>query len=354
MIVILAPYGRNEVTSAAIRLADLAMALGRDVRLVACGVHEKTVHPSWDDKVKSGLREGIYKACLKARHVVHFESNPAWYEKASFVSVTKGQDAKHILVPNWHGMGPKDRFLVTKYDQIVCPSRLCKRVLHAEVFQGDKSIDKDKLTWAMWDAGIPAVRREGTVENERIKACVYCDSSAIDFCGPMVVQMCGELLLAHPKLDLTVLASKSWSRHDRRDLKTAQVKWAKRLNVSRVSGLCDLAMEFHKHDWVVLPGVRSDFGLAAAKALACGAAVICHDVEPFSEVVSKERGLLVPCEIRNGQGRAPMAVPSMGDWLETCAKAFTDTKLLFKLQTRDWQLSEQQAAFNLAWSTVWT
>lgn len=352
MIVILAPYGRNEVTSAAIRLADLAMAFGQDVRLVACGVHEKKVHPAWDDKVRSGLREGIYKTALKAKHVVHFECHPAWFEKASLVSVTKGNTAKHILVPNWHGLGPKDRYWISKYDQVVCPSRLCKKIIHADVFQGDK-MDKDQLTWTLWDAGIPAVQREGTVESERLKACVYCDASAIDFCGPMVIQMCSELLTSFPKLDVTLLATKSWSRRDRHDLKQAQARWSKRLRVKKTTGLCDVGTEFHSHDWVVFPGVRSDFGLVAAQALACGAAVVCHDVEPFCEVVTRDKGLLVPCEIRSGPVRAPVAVPALGDWLDTCAKAFSDTKTLFNLQTRDWKLGEQQASFNLVWSGVW-
>ncbi len=352
MITLLAPYGRNEVTSAAIRLADLAMGLGRDVRLVACGLKESSVHPSWDDKVRTGQRTGIYKAAHKASCVVHFQCHQSWYAKAALVA--DGKKAKHILVPNWHGLGPRDKAVVAKFDQVVCPTRACKKAIQSEVFQGDR-VGRDLLTWVRWDAGIPPVRREGTVADERIRACVYADSASIDFCGPLVVHLVDELLTQHPRLDVTVISVKSWSRKDKHDLRAAEKKWSadKRLAVRRVGTLPDLTKEFHAHDWVVLPSVRADFGMAASRALACGAAVIAHDIEPFSEIVTEASGLLVPCEWTSGRMLAPVAVPSMARWLETCDRAFSDTKLLFKLQTWDWKLTEHQAAFNLAWSRIW-
>lgn len=349
MISILAPYGRNEVTSAAIRLADLALALGRDVRLVACGLKEKKVHPAWDDKVRSGHREGIYKCTHKAAVVVHFGLHQSWHEKATLVAEKKG---KQILVPGWHGLVPKDRSLMPRYDQIVCPSRTCRKLVQSDVFENVK-MSKDKLTHVRWDAGLPAIRREGTVVADRIRACFFADASSIDFCGPMVVQLTNELLDAYPKLDVTVLSTKSWSRHDRHDLRAAERKWQKRLAVRRATCHTDLNKEFHSHDWVVLPSVRADFGMAASRALACGAPVICHDVAPFDEIVTAWSGLLVPCEVRTNAFKSPIAVPNIGNWLTTCAKAFSDTRHLFNLQTRDWQLSEAQAAFNLAWTKVW-
>lgn len=349
MISILAPYGRNEVTSAAIRLADLALAMGRDVRLVACGLKEKVVHPVWDGKVRSGQREGIYKSTHKAAVVVHFGLNQSWHEKAKLVSEKKG---KQVLVPLWHSTVPKDKGIMTRYDQIVCPSKTCRKLVQDEVFEGLKT-SKDQLTHVRWDSGLPPIRREGTVVEGRIKACIFADSSSIDFCGSMVVQLATELLHTYPKLDVTVLSVKSWSRHDKTDMKAAEKTWGKRLTVRRAITHADLNREFHAHDWVVLPSVRADFGLAASRALACGAAVLCHDVAPFSEIVTGWSGIMVPCEVRTNAFKAPIAVPNIGNWLTAAAKAFADTRCLFSLQTRDWQLSEAQASFNLAWGRIW-
>lgn len=348
MITLLAPYGRNEVTSAAIRLAELVMSLGQKVRLVACGVHEKAVHPFWDERVVTGHRvDAIAKAAAKATAVVHFQCHQAWFEAASLPRTTANA-IKQILVPNWHGMAKREASLIPRYDQIVCPSRLCKQVVQAEVFQGDK-LDKDRLTWCRWDAGLTPVRREGTVDDAKLKACVYADAATIDFCGPMVIELVGELLAMFPKLEVSVVSAKSWARRDRASLAQAAKKWGGRLRTVRMTGLFDLTKEFHTHDWALLPSVRADFGMAASRALACGVPVICNNVAPFDEVVWADNGVLVPCEVRTGAAKAPLAVPSLANWVEACTAALRDTRKLFRLQTLDWKLAEHQAAFNNAW-----
>lgn len=348
MITLLAPYGRNEVTSAAVRLAELVMSLGRDVRLVACGVHERAVHPFWDERVVRGHGSAaIAKAASKSTAVVHFQCHQAWFEAASLPR-SAANGIKQILVPNWHGMGRREASLIPRYDQLVCPSRLCKQVVQGEVFGGDK-MGKDRLTWCRWDAGLPPVTREGTVADASQRACVYADAATVDFCAPMVIQLLGELLAMFPTLNLSVVSAKSWCRRDKAALKAAVAKWTPRLTVRRLGNLFDLTKEFHAHDWAVLPSVRADFGLAAARALACGTPVVCHDVAPFDEIVCQDSGVLVPCEVRAGAAKAPVAVPSLGNWVEACASAFKDTRRLLRLQTIDWKLSEAQAAFNNTW-----
>lgn len=349
MIVLLAPYGRTEVTAAAVRLADLAQSLGHQVRLVACGQQEKHVHPAWDGRVKSGRRHGVYVNAKGATHVVHFQASGRLYDHATLV--TAKPNAKHILVPNWHALAASDADLIGKYDQVVCPTKTCHKVVNQLAFRGKG--ERPRLSWLRWDAGVPPVRRDGLAESERMRACVFCDTSAVDFCGPMVVQLANELLHIHPKLELTVMAVKSWAGRDRQDWKRALANWPRRLSLRGAASAVDLNREFHAHDWVVLPSVRADFGLTASRALACGAPVIANDVPPFSEVVSADSGILVPCEVRTGAAKAPIAVPNMGKWLEVCSRAFADARTLFGLQTRDWKLSEACQTFNDGWRRAW-
>lgn len=351
MIVILAPYGRTEVTAAAVRLADLAMALGREVKLVACGQREQKVHPLWDSKVKLGSGEGIFTAAHGASHVVHFQGHKAWYDKARLVTEGKNK-ARHILVPNWHGLFGSDKTLISIYDQIICPNKTCYKIIQSEVFNGE-SVGRDKLIWTRWDAGIPPVKRDGIVSGGKIKACIYCDASTIDFCAQLVLQLAEELLVVHPKLELTLMSAKSWANKDRQTMVRIKSRHRERLTIRKVSTFDNLNRTFHAHDWVVVPGVRADFAITASRALACGAAVIAHDVPPYSEVVQQSSGLLVPCEIRTGAMKAPIAVPTMGNWLETCQKAFSDYKIVRGLQVRDWNLQESHRAFNGVWTKAW-
>lgn len=350
MVAILAPYGRNEVTAAAIRLADLAGALGHEVKFVACGVHERRVHPAWDGRVRSARGTGITRAAAGASTVVHFQAHQAWHAGAALPQTGK-RPIRHVLVPDWHGLVGRRLDLVARYDQVVCPTKACAQVVTAAAFRGVKQ-DKGQLAWVRWDSGLSQVRREGTVAPDRIKAAVYCDAATVDFCGAMVLRMVDELLPEYPRLDLTLLSVKSWGRRERAEIRRLCGSWGGRLTAARVTTAVDADRAFHANDWVVLPGVRGDFGLTASRALACGAAVICNDVAPFSEQVTSDCGILVACEIRSNAITAPVAVPHLGRWADACRRAFSDSRTLLNLRTRDWGLEDRHVTFNTTWQKI--
>lgn len=351
MISLLAPYGRTEVTAAAVRLAELAASLGHAVRFVACGARETNVHPRWDHQVVCGDRaHAISRAALKSQAVVHFQCHQAWHDKVALTTTAKSRP-KQILVPNWHGMSTRQLCLVPRFDQIVCPSKLCRRVLAADVFRGEK-LKRDRLTYATWDSGLPPVRREGTIEDGQIRACLYCDASAADVPNVFVPRLADSLLKAYPRLRLSVVGLRGWDRDTRVALGHVVAAWDGRLEVRRLPNWPALTREFHAHDWAVLPSARSDYSLAAGYALACGTPVICHGVSPFTEVVSACSGLLVPCSTVRSDANAPLAVPDVKKWVETCRQAFRDTSTLFSLQTNDWRLKQARTAFDNVWRTA--
>jgi hypothetical protein len=108
-----------------------------------------------------------------------------------------------------------------------------------------------------------------------------------------------------------------------------------------------------RHDWTILPGVRSNFGLSVSSALAGGTPVICHDVHPFCDTVRHhENGLLVPCEVKAGWFRSPMAIPQLGTWFETCRSALLGNEKLLDIQTNDWKVDEAYDAFSGVWDRV--
>jgi len=342
MICILSPYGRGEVTTAAIRLADLVLSIGTEVRFVACGRMEKNVHPFWDSRVLTGRGEGVYKAARGCERVIHFLVDPAHVERVKLVA----EKAEHILVPSWHDLRPCDVRHLASYGLIVAPTQMAARLLQQECFGGTHP----SLTWCRWDAGLPPTRRDGVVADKVIRACFYCDASAIDFCGPLVLHVAHELLSLLGRLEITLLSTKSWSKQDRQEMKRFMTRWPGRLKHKRVGNTIEQAKDFHAHDWVVFPGVRGDFGINVVRALACGAPCVVYDVEPFSELISDDRnGVLVPCEVRVTAMKAPLAVPSADKLIAGCARAFADTQLLIAMQQRDWMIKEHQGAFNEAW-----
>lgn len=345
MIAILAPYARTEVTAAAIRLAEFIGSLGAEVTYVSCGDRAAGVHPAWDHRVRSD-KGGIRRAVRGAATVVHFHASPTWYALAA-----ADAGARHVLVPSSHcfGLDAWQRMIAAECDAVVCPTEACYDVVQAAVGRAGAADSAVRVTWAQWDAGVPAVRRAGPVVAGEVRVGVVCDAAAVDFCAPLVIHVADQLLLHNPRLRVTLLAAKAWSRHDHRAVRQLLAAYGDRVACKKVSATAALAREFHAHDWAVFPGVRAEFGILAALALACGTPVVAHDVEPYKTIVRKACGRLVPCDVHEIVPFSPVAVPHLGHWLTTCHAAFSNPKLLAALRAKDWHLARRRQRFDRVW-----
>lgn len=343
MIGVLSPYGRNEVTAAAIRVADLAVSLGIDVRLIACGPREQNVHPYWDSRVLSGRGTRLYHAAKGCGQFIHFDADRRLFDATKLVAERAGQ----VLVLCWHDGRAYTLGALGRYDTVVCPTKQLHDVLRHEPGPAVTG----RLTWCRWDAGLAPVRRHGTVSDGVVRAAFQCDSAAIDYCGPLVIQLAAELLSLVPDLSITMLSSKSWGRKDRQAIKKATARWPGRLEARGAGNLAERVTALHAHDWAVTPSVLADFGMGCARALACGVPCVAHDVGPFNEfVVDRHNGHLVPCEVRAGANGAPIAVPNYATWVDVCHRAFRSASPLLALQRKDW--CAPGAAFDEFWGRL--
>jgi len=205
------------------------------------------------------------------------------------------------------------------------------------------------VTWTRWDAGLPPQPlRPATAGQNRLL--VLATTHAIDECGTGLLSALDVLLTDEAAVTVTLTATKTWSRRDRRRITVLGRNYGRRFR-HEPAGPWDAQVErLARHDWLVLPDVRGDFGVHAARATACGVPVIAHDVEPFSELVHDGRnGLLVPCELYS-------------NWLGAPAAAFTAAGLIARMRTaageparraallaNDWRVAEHTAAFTTAW-----
>lgn len=354
MIAIITPYNRCEATTAAIRLGDLALSLGHTCQLVLCGRSEGGIHPYWDKEVlKTHGPDELYSAVRQCSSVVHMLSHPGIYDLFSSMTSYNREAARQIVVPSWNAFHQEIVVeSLSSYDRIVCPSKASHEMVSGLL---DPKFSPGNCTWCRWDPGIAFTPKRGTVAPGRIRACVYCDASAIDYCGAMIIGLVADLLGAHRMLDVTVLSIKSWSRHDRTEWRNMQRIGGRRLSLQSRPTLPELNRIFHAHDWTVVPAVRGDFGVAAARSLTCGTPVIANAVAPFSEIVTDRfSGLLVPCELRGHTAGAPLAVPAIGNWLAACGDAFSSTDLLLELQGKNWNLGARKNAFDAVWRDLWS
>lgn len=349
MIGIIAPYHRGELTLAAVRLADWAVSLGFPVRFHALGPRGDGIHHLWDGRVLSWQSSMTsLRDCL---HIVHFRAD------APIVSFTKklvGEKVVQTLVATGQDYWPKMAPVVAAYDRIVCPSRAGRQAIQANVFTQLERVSDSLLTTCLWDSGIPNVVRCGEVETGRIKVCVYCDRHSIDYCPALLTSLACETLSALPNLHMTFVSTSSWARRDRKDLKKLMDGFQGRFRCVGTRGGMDLVRIYHEHDWAVVPAVRGDFALAAAKAISCGLPVITNDVAPFAEhIFDGENGRLVPCELRTGASQMPIAVPHAGHWMHICIDSFSSVEKLMVMQDRMGRPRQRRTAFERFWEKNW-
>lgn len=336
MIGIVAPYGRTETTAAALRLADLFEAKGLSVRYVAAGPREHNVHPAWDSRIGSAKTFKVYNALRGCSTVVHFVCDARILKDAKLVA-----GGQHILVVPWHSLSPAT-MLLSEYDSLVCPSQACFKDLKS-------NMDEAKLSVCHWSAGLPIVTRADVGPHPSM--CVYCDHTVIDYCAPLLIAALTVLRRELRSPRITLLSTKSWSKKDRCVLKDLVACSEGRITSRPVGNLAEQASLFASHDWVLLPGVRANFGIMADRALACGAPVIAYDVPPINEIVFAERGgASIPCDLYALWNQAPVAIPDLAKLISVCRAALAGTpSVLTQMRRQDWCCAKINKTFDSFW-----
>ncbi len=345
---IITPYGLSEVTSAAVRLAELCFSRGYDVRLAATSTPVLDVHPFWDARVRRSVGDSLHTTLTNCTHVIHFEPCVAAFGSTALVA----EGAKHILVPTQQALSRPKRDGLSVYDFIVCPSRACHSALSRFLLRRKDAPGK-QLLWCHWDAGLGQADREGMVKDRCIRACFFCDSSAVGAGADDLLDVMDKLLHDIKDLELTVLSTRAWPRRERRHASALCTRWGERLAWEPAGNLIHRAATFHRHDWVVLPGLRYDFGITAALAAACGTPCIAYDVPPINELAP---GVMVACVAPGRSGALlPAAQPDPQELLRACRYAFQDHQGLWELQQRCAQndhVSRAQVDFATTWDGV--
>lgn len=354
MILVSAPYRPGcDATLAAARVADLAVAAGEDVRWASVGPVGRNVHPFWDQLVRAAhtpLALGLMAVEPKPSRVVHFGYDRARLEAT--VTASGGRDkAKQILVPC--GRAQLTVETIKGFDRIICGNSATYETVAPLL--GRSTAKRSRLLSIQWDAGFPPTCRDGPAVAGCTRACVFCDRATVDYSGLSVLHMVDELLGLYPTLNVTLLSSVSWPRDCRKLQSRLGRLWPGRFEHCTASETM-LGQVFRGHDWVVFPGVWADFACPAALALSCGAAVLAHDVPPYSETVRTGiHGILVECRVQACSTLAPVAHSAHGAWASSCKEAFSSPTALSRFQSwcrgqgTGWGLEERQQRFNKSW-----
>src|SRR4029077_5625622 len=256
MIAILTPYGRNEVTAAALILADLVVSAGEEVRLVALGVHETGVHDCWDRRVRSSKGNGIHLSVRGASHCVWFDTGIDAYRQGTLVAAAK---AVHIGVARWHRWQRSDQAVIRAYDRVVCPNDHAADLISKTFFTGMLPLlAANPITYQAWSAGLPFTGHVGLASDYPRVAVLY-DATCTGRCGSGLLNALCLTLHRQTECTITLLCTRSLRRRDRQELSRLTSEFPTRLSVRCAGSLFEQATVLQAHDLLLVPGLRADF-----------------------------------------------------------------------------------------------
>ena len=347
IIGIYTPYRRDEVTVSALRLADLAIQLGLTVKLISPGSIERPVHPYWDGRVKSSkVSNAIYRWANGCDSLIWFDHDLKSVSNVSLVN----EHAQKVLVWMWHRFPERLKSTDLPYTHVMCPSVASLHSAIEHVFE-----DRDQiLRVCPWSSGLEVIRRQGTIEDQSISIYVQLDGLTMDELGAFPLIVCEEILGSYPDSRFTLDCGKSWPKSLRNKLRKMSNQFEGRLQIYYRSDLVTQQHLLTCHDWAWLPSTRTNTGVYALRALACGTPVITPDVPPFQEYVIQDvNGLVVDCDTAFNWLDAPITSSRLANTLNKFTQAMK-LETLSKCQKAKWQVIRvMEEDFRLAWMHLW-
>lgn len=344
MIYIYAPYRRDEVTCAALRVAQAALETSnRDVFILPQGPKAGTASDFWDNRVLS--RINTLPAIVSATSIVHFGVDLDFITMLRHYRKSISTKCTQILVPSWHSTRLETISAVRAfYDHCVVPTPTVRKTFTQCVYGKTRT---KKLIELPWSVRTVQTRRDGRVRKNAIKVCVMADSDAISNSSSFILTVLDELLNSHSGLEFTVLHSRAFCPADKQTIKSLLRDFHTRLVFRAMPRLENIQVDFHDHDWVWLPSRRANFGVFANLAASCGCPTLAWDIPPYNEIIQNDvTGVLVPCDTKTNWMQAPSAIVDTSNFVKYAAMAFSQEKIF---ETMPIITPEQTTKFNDVW-----
>lgn len=306
---IFAPYVRNEITLAAVQLADWLVRFGIEVVFLAEGRVSSGIHPVWDQKVKRAKRSAVYTWAFNATHLCWFSPNAAAMAAAKLVqSDSPKRQTKHLFFPHWSSWKADHEAMLLSSARTICLSHdmtdwLTQRYPNATINRTWTSLTSPAALL------FPRLGRLSLTSSRLLT--ILTKSIELDI-GIKLLQVFDTLLANHPGLYVTFLLEHSLPRSYRKEFNRLQQLYVGRVVVVTSPPYYAYVQLARQHDWVYLASTRHTYGSLLALLASSSVPSICHDAPPVrSHVTHNYNGRLISCDLR--ESPAPVADVSMED-----------------------------------------
>lgn len=291
---IYAPYVKNEITLAAVQVADWLVRCGLDVEFLSDGKVSSGIHPVWDRKVRRAHDlDSVFRWAYGATHLCWFTPNLNAYEAARVVARdTNQRRTKTIFFPHWGNWTPVHGSFFRLAHRTICLSQDLANWLDAKY--PDLATNR---TWAnLVSPSIPLIPKQGLVDPEQRRLLVLLDHSMTLDIGPGIFEAFDFLLAEHPRLRLTFAFLGSLPRPYRWLVESTQLHFPDRIEFVGNPAYVEYLHLARQHDWVYLAATRHRLGSLLSHLLVTTVPILCHDLPPVGgHLIDESTGKLIPC-----------------------------------------------------------
>ena len=295
---IFTPYVRNEITLAAVQLADWLYKCGMSVSMLSSGRIERGVHRFWDTRVKKASEHTVYKWAYSTTHLLWFAADVKALQHSHLVTFNnKKQKTKNIFFPNWTNWTGQDDAFLAQCDKTVCLNRdlyIWLKTLRApgKLFMSDRShcciVSPENVL-------IPKAAKQ---KNDRVKLLVFLPKQLELDIDVSFFDIFRNLLMSHTDLNITFLSEKSLSSRYRTKVKQLIKGFDGRVEFVYSLPYYEYSQLAKKADWVYVANTRHAFGSVFNLFSASTSPLICQTIPPATAFVGNHvNGLLIPCPV---------------------------------------------------------
>lgn len=295
---IFTPYVRNEITLAAVQLADWLCKCGMTVSLLADGRVEKGVHKFWDNRIKKASEHAVYKWAYNSTHLLWFSANVKALQQSHLVTFNnKKQKTKNLFFPNWTNWTEHDDAFLAQCDKTVCLNRdlyLWLKKLRAS----EKMFMSERLHAGIVSAENVLIPRITKQQATKLKLLVFLPKHLELDVKTSFFDVFRNILLRHPALEITFLSEKSLSTRYKQKVKRLVKMFENRVRFMYSVPYYEYTQLAKKSDWIYTANTRHAFGSVFNLFAASNCPIICQAVPPATAFIgNRVNGLLVPCAV---------------------------------------------------------
>lgn len=306
---IFAPYVRNEITLAAVQLADWLVRCGIEVVFLTDGKVSTGIHPVWDQKVKRVKGSAVYTWAYNATHLCWFSPNLEAMAAAKLVaSDSPKRQTRHFFFPHWSTWKAEHELMLLSPARTICLSHDMADWLARRY----PDVPTNK-TWANLTAPASLLfPRAGRLNLTSSHLLVILTKSIELDIGIQLLQTFDALLDSHLGLHVTFLLEHSLPRSYRKEFRRMRQLYPERTTTVTSPPYYEYVQLARQHDWVYLTSTRHTHGSLLGLLASSSVPLICHDAPPVrAHVTHNHNGKLIPCDLR--ENPAPVADVSMED-----------------------------------------